>query len=279
MRTALLTIAAIAAGSFPAVSAAGGAHLTLAWEADTLTLDAEEVPLSQVLQALSRKTGIEIAWTGALDEPVSAHIAGAGLIQALQELLAGHDYGIAGPPVACVLIVPARRDSAGPTGGKRKAEDAPSKPAIGQLAAGGNAAARAAAFQEKAAEDKDGAIKNLLAEINDPSQTGRLQSLQMLVESAGADQSVTTDALRDAMKDPDPGLQAYAIKSLADSGDPAAIDALRDAFRSADASTRLTMLEQLATSPAGLSLLREATSDADQKVSARAAALLKGQPD
>jgi HEAT repeat protein len=142
----------------------------------------------------------------------------------------------------------------------------------------GDAAVQAAAFQELAAQSKDAAIESLLTEIRDPGQPSRLQAMQLLVQSAGAGETITMGTLRDALKDPDPAFNAYAIQMLAGYGDPPAIEALSDAFHGGDAATKLMIIEQLAGTSAGIPLLREAASDPDPAVSAGAAALLKGLP-
>ncbi len=306
----------------PAVApAAPPPQLELKWEAERLTLDAEGVPLSQVLAALSAKTGIEITGAGALDDRVSAHFAGMELIRALQELLSGLDYAIAaGPRVSRVLIVhsarnsgwtppPVRTEAAEPA--KPDASSAAIQPAVTEVAElplpdvvpqdaklaaigtaandrdraaltgylrDGDAAVQASAFQELAVQSKDTAVESLLAEIKDPGQPSRLQALQLLVQSAGAGETITMGTLRDALKDPDPAFNAYAIQMLAGNGDPGAVDLLTDAFHGAGDATRLMIVEQLAGTTAGFPLLREAAADPDPAVSAAAAALLKSLP-
>jgi hypothetical protein len=288
--------------------AAPAAQLKVKWEAGKLSLDAEGVPLSRVLQAVAAKTGSEITGAEELNQRVTEHFAKLELLETLKELLSGLDYGIAlGPPVTRVLIVKSTRGSLAKRGATAQAgpsaktdTDVVTRPdadsqeaklaAIGTAAndrngavltgylRDGNAAVQAAAFQEMAAQNKDGAIESLLSEVKDPTQAGRLQALQLLVQSAGADQTVTMGALRDALKDPDPAFNSYAVQMLAGYSDPAAADALSNFFQAADAATKLTIIEQLAGAPAALPLLREAASDPDPAVSARAAALLKGFP-
>jgi len=290
--------------------------LRLKWNSGKLDLDAENIPLSQVLQAISSETGIEITGAAAPADPTSAHFAGADLIQVLRDLLAGVDFAISsGPPVTRVLIIGkagerARRApavdtkptvetkpvAAPPEGAlKGEAVETPEPlanspevklAAIGSAATDhdhdalnaflrdGDAAVQASAFQALAAQSHDAAIDSLTAEIQDTSQPARLQALQLLVQSSGAGDSVIMNTLLAALKDPDPAFNAYAIQTLAGYGNAGALEALSDAFHGMDAAAKLTIVQSLAGTQAGLPLLQEAASDADATVSAAAKELL-----
>ena len=288
------------------VQSAPPSDLRLKWGSGKLSLDAENVPLSRVLEAVSTETGAEITGGAELGGPISVHIAETELIQALRELLTGVDYAIsAGAPVTRVLIIskrkePARTAPAADPAPSQPAEKEggeapapPADPAENNLAAietaatgrdntalkaylgDGDTAVQASAFQALATQSKDAAIESLAAEIQDTTQPNRLQALQLLVQSSGASQPVIMDTLRDALRDPDPAFNAYAIQTLAGYGNADAMEALTAAFHGMDAATRLTIVQSVASTQAGLPLLQEAASDSDATVSAAAKDLLK----
>ena len=384
-----------------------GFQLKVKWDSGKLSLDAEAVPLSEVLQAISRETGIEITGAEALSDPVSIHLAGVELFQALRDLLLHVDYAITpGPqgstsprgtrvtivgrsspnssPAASVaasetnasaaeaVIQPADSTSADtdsqatmlasiPAGAGETREDhqavgqaqqqqlanqpvetdqqsltavAPGElkntdssasadavqpptqnadavglasssgglpgtdpllvdsqteklaavesasasqdgEALGKYMQDANAAVQAAAFDALAARDNPEAVENLLAEINDPSQPVRLQALQLLAQSPQADEHTVMTTLIDALNGADSSFSAYAAQALAQRGTPEAMNALTDMLNSANPSTRLTVLQSVAQTEAGLSLLRAALSDSDATVRSAAAALLQ----
>ena len=381
-----------------------GFQLKVKWESGKLSLDAEAVPLSEVLQAISRETGIEVTGAEAFTNPVSMHLAKVELFQALRDLLLHVDYAITpGPqgsasprgtrviivgrsspdsspapsvaasetnaPAAEAVIQPAESAPAdadpqastassipaGETGEDRQvvkqtqqqladqpaeteqqsvlaatpdelknpdpsaSPDAVQSPAqtadaaglgtlseslpgigpqlddsqteklaaveaaaaiqdreaLGKYMQDANAAVQAAAFDALAAHDNPVAVENLLAEINDPSQSVRLQALQLLTQLPQADEQTVMTTLIDALNGADPAFSAYAAQALAQRGTPEAMNALTDMLNGANPSTRLTILQSVAQTEAGLSLLRAALSDSDATVRSSAAVLLQ----
>jgi HEAT repeat protein len=138
-----------------------------------------------------------------------------------------------------------------------------------------NAAVQAAAFDALAAQDNPAAVENLAAEIKDDSQPVRLQALQLLTESPQADEQIVMTVLIDALNGADASFSGYAAKALAERGTPQAMDALSERLNSSDTSTRLTVLQSVAGTEAGLTLLRSALSDTNEAVRSAAAALLQ----
>jgi HEAT repeats len=383
-----------------------GSQLKVKWEGGKLSLDAEAVPLSEALQAISHETGIEITGAEGLSNLVSMHLANVELFQALRDLLLHIDYAIrpgpqgsASPRGARVIIfgrsslnsspaasvtesktiapaaetatqaadsTPAYTDSQAtmlasiPAGAGETGEDhqavgqvqqqlanqsmqtdqqsssaaAPAelknsdpsagpdavqpstqnagaveleasseslsgtgpqlddsqaeklavveaaaasqdREALGKYMQEANAAVQAAAFDALAAHDNPGAIENLLAEINDPSQPVRLQALQLLTQSPQADEQTVMTTLIDALNGADPSFSAYAAQALAQRGTPEAMNALNEMLNGANPSTRLMVLQSVAQTEAGLPLLRAALSDSDETVRSAAAALLQ----
>jgi len=382
-----------------------GFQLKVKLESGKLSLDAEAVRLSEVLQAISRETGIEVTGAEGLSNLVSMHLTKVELFQALRDLLLHVDYAIkpgpqgsASPRGTQVIIVgrstpdsslaasvaasetnapaaeastqmadstPADADpqvrelasiqseetredrqavgqaqqqqivsqpvetdqqsSPAAAPGELKnpdssaSSDAVQLPAPNADAAGlealseslpgtgpqlddsqteklaaveaaaaiqdreglgkymqdANAAVEAAAFDALAAHDNPAAVENLLAEINDPSQAVRLQALQLLTQSPQADEQTVMSTLIDALNGTDSSFSAYAAQALAQRGTLEAMNALTDMLNSANPSTRLTILQSVAQTEAGLSLLRAALSDSDATVKSAAAALLQ----
>jgi hypothetical protein len=382
-----------------------GFQLQVKWESGKLSLDAEAVPLSEVLQGISRATGIEVTSTEGLSNLVSMHLARVELLQALRDLLLHLDYAItpgpqgsASPRGARVIIVgrsspdlslagsvaeretnvptaeaaiqaaesaPVDADSqaskleliqAGKTGQNGEAvkqdeqeqptnqpgetdqqsfsptapseltdpdtsasaaevqppaqnaeavgletssEDLPgSDPQIDdsqtkKLAAvetaaaiedrgalnnymqDPNAAVQAVAFDALAAHDNPAAVENLLSQINDLSQPGRLQALQLLSQLPQADEQTVMTTLIDALNGTDPSFSAYAAQALAQRGTAEAMSALSELFNSSGPSTRLMILQSVAQTEAGQSLLRTALSDLNEAVRSAAMALLQ----
>jgi HEAT repeat protein len=134
----------------------------------------------------------------------------------------------------------------------------------------------AAAFDALAANDNAAAVENLLADINDVSQPGRLQALQILAQSSQADEQTVTTTLIDALNGADPTLSAYAARALAERGTPGAMNALSEMLNNSDPSARLTVLQSVAQTQAGPPLLSSAAlSDSNETVRSAAAALLQ----
>jgi len=381
-----------------------GFQLKVKWENGKLSLDAERVPLSEVLQAISHETGIEVTGAEGLSDLVSMHLTGVGLVQALRDLLLHVDYAItpgpqgsASPRGTRVIIVGRSSPNSSPAASVAESEaNAPAAGAVTQAADGtpadtglqasvpvsiqtgetgedhqtvgqaqqqlpnqsvqtdqqsspsaapgelknpdssasagtvqpptqntdaigleasseslpgtnpqldasqieklaaveaaaasqdrealgtymqdANVAVQAAAFDSLAAHDNPAAVENLLAEINDPSQSVRLQALQLLTQSPQADEQTVMTTLIDALNGADSSFSAYAAQALAQRGTPEAVNALTDMLNGADPSTRLMVLQSVAQTEAGLSLLRTALSDSNATVRSAAAALLQ----
>src|SRR5262249_61301167 len=132
-------------------------------------------------------------------------------------------------------------------------------------------AVQAASFRALATQDKALAVESLLAEVNDPNQPTRLQSLELLVQSPETDGPTAMTALRNALHDPDPAFNAFAAESLAGSGDPEGMSALREVLAGDDTSLQLALPNAVAQTSQGATLIHEALSDADPAVSGAAA--------
>jgi hypothetical protein len=138
-----------------------------------------------------------------------------------------------------------------------------------------DAAVQAASFHALAAQDSAFAVGALVAEVNDPGQSTRLQSLDLLVQSPETDEETVKAALQNALHDPDPAFNAYAVQALGGRDDPAAWAALREAFDGDDVSLKLMILDAVARTSDGAALLHQALSDTNAAVSNAAATRLQ----
>lgn len=346
-----------------------GSRLKMKWESGKLSLDAEAVPLSEVLLGVSRATGIEITGAKGLNHLVTVHLAGVELSQALRELLLHIDYAIlmdrqsSTSPQRTRLIIfgkslprssstgsvaesetnaptaeaaiqaeeagedrqvvtdvqqqfasqPVQTDqqtaspdavqpptqNADAVGPEVSSEDIPGTDSqldpgqseklaaieaaatnqdpevLGNYMQDPNAAVKAAAFDALAALDNPAAVENLLTEINDVNQPDRLQALQLLAQSPQVDEQTVMTTLVDALNGADPSFSAYAAQALAERGTPEAMNALSEMLNGSNTATRLTILQSVAQTEAGLSLLHAALSDFNETVRSAAAALLQ----
>jgi hypothetical protein len=258
--------------------------------------------LSDVLHAVSRQTGIEVAGAEGLRGPIFTNFDGVELEKALQALLGGLNYvvvksplGSASPREWRVIII---RDSvpdlkqAGSRAGAspiwaqdprdislKEIDDAAAekdKNTLRRHIQDTDPGVLSAAFEALVALDKDVAISNLVTSMqNNASAEARLCALRLLVESGYADEQLRISAWRDALGDHDPSIVAYAIQSLASLFSPSASEALMDALQNSDPSVRLLVISSVGAKPTAIPLLRQALSDSDERVSSAAAALLK----
>jgi len=62
------------------------------WTGGRLSVEAEQVPLRDVLDAVARRTGVAFSGTGPLQDDVSFHFSGLALDEALKQLAAGFNH-------------------------------------------------------------------------------------------------------------------------------------------------------------------------------------------
>jgi len=138
-----------------------------------------------------------------------------------------------------------------------------------------DAAVQATAFDALAGHDAGAAVRDLLANIKDSTNPARCQALQLLDESAQADRATVLAALIDSLADSDPSLGDYALQALARRAEPEGMSALIQAFQNKDAVTRLTIIDAIGLTDAGVQFLREALLDSDERVRTAAQTRLK----
>jgi hypothetical protein len=147
--------------------------------------------------------------------------------------------------------------------------------ALGKYMQDSDASVQTAAFNVSAALDNSGAVQSLLAQINDVEQPYRLQALELLAQSPQANEQTVMATLISALNGSDPTMSAYAALALAQRGTPAAMSALNQMLNSSNAATRVTVIQNVAQTPAGLPLVSAAVLDPDETVGTTAAALLQ----
>ncbi len=267
-------------------SRARGPEVRVKWEAGKLSLDAEGAPLSEVLQAISHETGIEVVGASGLGSRLFTRFAGMDLVQALNKLLAGVDYAIAtGPPgsasarVTQVTIIDATAGSVGATSLVKAEANAPTAPdadlqesklaAIEQVGITAPDAAQG--------ESQPAVIEVAAATAPDAAQQ---ESQFAAIESAAAGGDL--EELRSYLQDIDPAVQAAAFHALATQAQVTAVDDLLAGVKDTSQPTRLQGLQLLAQSSEAedqtvMAVLRDALKDPDPSFIAYAVQELAGR--
>ena len=230
--------------------------LVVEWNAGRLSVSADDMPLSQVLRELSRRTGIEVHGLEGLQERVSVRFANLPLREGLERILAHHDYAMLGDLSALggeqsatlvVLGLPAVPGGEG-TGPKGDAADQVAPPSAAGM----------------------GSESEPMAE---PDPAERAAALHALPRDGNA------DPLRAALLDPDPGVQAIAYQALAERDPHEAAALAVEASRSTNLSRRLSGLFALAQldDPVALAALEQSMTDGDDGVREYAVNALSAQ--
>jgi hypothetical protein len=212
--------------------------INVEWKNQRLSVSAREVPLSEILSEISRQTGIEVGGLEELHGKVVEDFSSLPLREGLEKLLSGRNYAIINKPSCpnCAsqvwVVVFGRGDGLPP--------DFSFTP-MRRDAASGNRTV------EDTGSDKNKEAKAIAAGDEDEQ------------------------ALRKALLDPDPAVQAEALQKLAERPGSEALDDLLSAARSKDPTLRLQGLELLSQSTKAdretvLSVLGEALQDKDPDV-------------
>ncbi|MGH8531166.1 MAG: HEAT repeat domain-containing protein [Gammaproteobacteria bacterium] len=127
--------------------------------------------------------------------------------------------------------------------------------------------------------DED-AIDGLIGMARDEDPEMRLQALAMLSQGAQgseADKAIVQSAIDAALTDQDAGVRGQAFQALASRGGAEGMWHLRQALRDPDPGVRILALENAGSGEQGKALLEEALSDEDESV--RAVARARLEPD
>jgi HEAT repeat protein len=289
-------------------------QLVVKWQSGKLSLDAEAVPRSEVLQAISRETGIEVTGAEGLSNLVSMHLAGVALFQALRDLLVHVDYAItpgpqgSTPPRGTRVIIVGRSspDSSSPalvadSETNASATQAAIQPADNTPADAAPQATMVASIQtEDTGEDRQTVkqapqqqLANQFVESDQgavgleplseslPGTSPLLDDTQTVklaaVETAAASQD--REALGKYMQDANAAVQAAAFNALAAHDNPAAVENLLAEITDPSQPVRLQALQVLSQSPQAdeqtvMTTLIDALNGADSSFSAYAAKAL-----
>lgn len=224
-----------------AASALAQAPLTVAWKDKQLSVNAEQVPLAQILQEVAHQTGLEIQGLEGLHNEVSLRFSALPLGPGLQQLLVPVNYFLVEKTVPTgnaqpVLLV---------ITGLRRTHSAD--------AAGSQA--------EGKREDREGGDDWQRLDLN-----LRLARVQ---EANSADPPQAAGILFAATQDPDPSIRQLAYERLYERGETEKVaDLLRQEAKSADSDKRRTAIESLGNLFAGegADILRDATADENTDV-------------
>jgi hypothetical protein len=94
MRVLAVAGAIVSAGVALLAPAAALAQVPLAieWDRGLLSVEAEQIPLREVLDAVARRTGVAFSGTASLQDDVSFHFSGLSLVEALKRLAVGINH-------------------------------------------------------------------------------------------------------------------------------------------------------------------------------------------
>jgi hypothetical protein len=259
------------------------ARLEVEWEAGRLSVTAQRVPRSQVLEEVVHKTGLEVrdlaeCQEGRVEgcqEEVSKRFSQLSLRDGLRELLGDMDYvyvednrSVDGVLTTLVLNfgggasagrpMPVRANGAG-------LEDRPPGEALGErlealqaAAAQGNEGAlrqalydpdpdvQTLALELLAMRDRQGAVDLFAKAAKGPHPQLRVKALELLnvVNDQEAEQMVLS-TLGEAITDEDLQVKRCAIRALAERGGPGALEYLHGALHDADPAVRMMTIDQV----------------------------------
>jgi len=256
------------------VLAAAQARLMVEWRVGRLSVSAERVPLSQVLREVARRTGIEVQGFDGLQDPVSVRFSNLPLPEGLEKLLAQMNYAIlersssqGGARPALVVVSgrrppPAAHPSSEGTGPEGEA------PSEGMLSS-----SQGMAPEDEADDEAE------VSEFEETAPEGEPASGQSPEERAAALRALVREgndeALREAILDPDPFIQATLFQVLDAKERQRVLSLLNKAAKSEQSATRLQSLQLLEQSrqedeAATLAGFREALADEAMKVKEQA---------
>jgi len=246
-RVALAALLVIACGLMaPGVGFAQEPRPEVRWVEERLSVEAQAIPRAQLLEEVTRVTGLALQGAAPLDEPVSVSFADLPLAEALA-LLGGEE---AGPRLAVAEAPPALPDGRGPEPLSPPTESAPA---------------------EEAEEAEEGLIPEAAALPPGPDAQERLTRLQELLAKGGAPETLS-EGLHSAAHDSEPLVRELALRQLRQRDPEAWSRALDAQLTSEDVDFRRSSIELLAETPGPetVSRLRQATED--ESVDVRAAA-------
>jgi hypothetical protein len=116
-----------------------------------------------------------------------------------------------------------------------------------------------------------GVIEGLLRATASNEPSTRVRALTLLRETGLEQEGLVLSAYAQALTDPDVTVKTYALHALAERGGADALNALRQALQDPDTSIRMMVIENVARTREGRSLLQEALSNDDPDIRGLAA--------
>lgn len=262
-----------------------GATLKVDYAASRLSVSADRVPLSEVLQEVGKKTGLEVRGLSEAGKTVAVQFSGVTVAQAVQDLLGGTNYvvfGSLGSPAsvrsARVVIISAAAGAAIDIGteaetGRAAAAQAKHNTFRGQLMST-NPAEQDAGFREVVKMEPKAAYDALGDVIANGDGIARLRALQFMDQDSQIDPSSVMSSLHDALNDQDSVLRDYAVQALGRRPGADSLDLLHQVYNDGDSTVRLNVIEAISQRTDAHALLQQAATDPDQAVSSLATELL-----
>jgi HEAT repeats len=264
-----------------------GPSLAVDYSGGKLSVTADHVQLSQVLQEVGKKTGLEVRGLSEAGKAVAVQFSAIPVSQAVQELLRGTNYVVFGSlgssesvKAARVVIISAAAGAAIDIGteihtAQTAAAQAKHNTWRGQLMSA-NPAEQDAGFREVVKMGPKEAYDALADVIANGDGVARLRALQFMDQDSQIDQSLVMGSLRDAINDQDSVLRDYAVQALGRHPGADSLDLLRQVYSDGDSTVRLDVIEAVSQRTDARGLLQQAATDPDQAVSSLATELLNG---
>jgi hypothetical protein len=286
--------------------------LRVAWRDGRLSVTAERVPLTRILEAVAREVGLELVGLDRFDELVSVSFSDLPFEEGLRRLLRDISYVVIDDPrepgdgrLTRILVFGVAGASEGraeagtaglhggvdverPLGGSgpdptqaerlaalRAAAEQGDETLVRQAALDPDESIQATAVELLANRDHSAAMAVLVEASRGGPVTQRLGAIHLLHQTGVRDDETVVRALADALAADDVAVKNYAIQALATRGGSASWAALRRALADPDPSVRLAVVENAAMAEEGWSLVQEALVDADEDVRSLAEFWLK----
>ena len=287
------------------------ASLRVEWQEGRLSVNAQQIALSQILKEITSQTGMEIRTSGMFEEPVSIQLVKLPLSESFARLFVNYvivwkTFSPDQQQPALAWVSRPKVQPASPVllGNPQAQERAPKQESpdhreaalsaqeriemLRELAKQGQLAAlrealfdpdptvRAEAFALLAEQDSREAVTTLVDMTNSDQSDQRRQALQLLHQTEHADEETVLSALGAALADKDDATKGFAIQALAARQGPDALEHLRHALSDPDPSIRRMIVEEAAQRAQGQVVLQEALADSDEAVRSLASTLLSG---
>jgi HEAT repeat protein len=284
----LLTFALIVVASASSQRAA-----KVEWRQEQLSVTAEKVPLSEVIQSVASKAGIAVVELEEFRQEISVQLADVPLHDGLQRLLADVNYVLIESasgqeqrrPVLTVILGGRVQSSsqkiidcvlADAVDISKGFTEEDNETVLRRALDDPDPNSQALVLDLLVERDHENAVPVLVEGTQSSMPEVRLRAIDLLVSSQADDQTILS-ALGRGVNDEDRGIRSYAIRTLAQRGAPEGLAYLQAALVDPDPGTRILTLDNIFrfVPPAqGIPLLQAATLDSNEAVRSTASSLL-----